>query len=315
MAVIGVAVFRADAMPDFLMLVLVKIKDVLVAVLPSIFVFALILAALTPFQGLACNPDKPWWRNRGLFTDLCYCFILPFFAPYLRLALLMLAGAFAIWLVNPRDLEDFFMQGHGPIRALPFWAQVVLYLVVSDLLMYWIHRLFHGERMWRYHAIHHSAQDVDWTTAYRFHPVNLWLDAFLVDALMMLVGVPAVALVFFAPFNQAISAFVHANLNWTLGPFKYVFASPVFHRWHHTSPGEGGNMNFAPTFSFWDVLFGTFYMPEGKLPERYGVDDPAFPENFGAQLIYPFRAGPTRTPAVVVPGAAAKAASILLRRQ
>ena len=65
--------------------------------------------------------------------------------------------------------------------------------------------------------------------------------------------------------------------------------TPVFHRWHHTSPSEGGNANFAPLFSAWDVLFGTFYMPAGKIPDHYGVDDPMFPQGFLGQLVYPFR--------------------------
>ena len=69
------------------------------------------------------------------------------------------------------------------------------------------------------------------------------------------------------PFTTFHSAFVHANLNWTLGPFKYVLATPVFHRWHHTSLEEGGNTNFAGTFPLWDLLFGTFRMPENRLPD------------------------------------------------
>ena len=77
------------------------------------------------------------------------------------------------------------------------------------------------------------------------------------------------------PFNMFHSAFVHANLSWTLGPFKYVLATPVFHRWHHTALEQGGNTNFAGTFPLWDILFGTFRMPEGKLPDNYGVDDQA----------------------------------------
>jgi len=91
------------------------------------------------------------------------------------------------------------------------------------------------------------------------------------------------------PFTIAYSAFVHANLNWTLGPFKYVLASPVFHRWHHTPADEGGDKNFASTFPILDWLFGTFYMPEGKVPTAYGIDDKEFPEGFGSQLLYPFR--------------------------
>ncbi len=82
------------------------------------------------------------------------------------------------------------------------------------------------------------------------------------------------------PFTTASSAFVHANLNWTFGPFKYVFAGPVFHRWHHTLLERGGNKNFAGTFPFLDWLFGTFYMPEDELPDDYGVDEPRFPAGF-----------------------------------
>jgi sterol desaturase/sphingolipid hydroxylase (fatty acid hydroxylase superfamily) len=66
--------------------------------------------------------------------------------------------------------------------------------------------------------------------------------------------------------------------------------TPVFHRWHHTSLEQGGNINFAGTFPLWDILFGTFRMPEGKLPEVYGVDgEQAVPTEIGGQLAYPFR--------------------------
>jgi sterol desaturase/sphingolipid hydroxylase (fatty acid hydroxylase superfamily) len=74
-----------------------------------------------------------------------------------------------------------------------------------------------------------------------------------------------------------------------LGPFKYVLASPVFHRWHHTSQQEGGNTNFAGTFPVWDILFGTFRMPENRLPDNYGVHDQTIPSEIGGQLAYPFR--------------------------
>jgi sterol desaturase/sphingolipid hydroxylase (fatty acid hydroxylase superfamily) len=91
------------------------------------------------------------------------------------------------------------------------------------------------------------------------------------------------------PFTTFHSAFVHANLNWTLGPFRYVIATPVFHRWHHTSLEHGGNTNFAGTFPIWDLMFGTFRMPEGQLPEEYGVDGEPLPREIGGQLAYPFR--------------------------
>ena len=96
-------------------------------------------------------------------------------------------------------------------------------------------------------------------------------------------------LVWVGPFTVAHSALVHANLNWTFGPFKYVLASPVFHRWHHTTAERGGSKNFAGTFPIFDLLFGTFYMPKNELPDRYGVSDPDFPTSFGAQMLHPFK--------------------------
>jgi sterol desaturase/sphingolipid hydroxylase (fatty acid hydroxylase superfamily) len=47
--------------------------------------------------------------------------------------------------------------------------------------------------------------------------------------------------------------------------------------------------NFAGTFPIWDLLFGTFYMPEHEMPDAYGIADKSFPEGFGAQMLYPFR--------------------------
>jgi sterol desaturase/sphingolipid hydroxylase (fatty acid hydroxylase superfamily) len=92
-----------------------------------------------------------------------------------------------------------------------------------------------------------------------------------------------------APFNLIYSPLVHANLDWTYGPFRYFLASPVFHRWHHTHPKEGGNKNFAPTFPFLDIIFGTYYDPKDARPEVFGTPyDPISDSNIFQQLVYPF---------------------------
>jgi hypothetical protein len=52
---------------------------------------------------------------------------------------------------------------------------------------------------------------------------------------------------------------------------------------------DGGNTNFAGTFPIWDILFGTFRMPENRLPDNYGKDEPAIPSEIAGQLAYPFR--------------------------
>jgi sterol desaturase/sphingolipid hydroxylase (fatty acid hydroxylase superfamily) len=237
----------------------------------------------------ACNPGRPWWRKRELVTDLCYWFIIPLFARYLRIGLLVLGAALLFGITTAEGLVEFYDDGHGPLSQLPLWLQAVIFLVGSDLMMYWIHRAFHRPAMWKYHAVHHSSKELDWISAARFHPVNIMLGSVATDVVLLLAGISPNVFVFLGLFTVAHSAFVHANLNWTLGPLQYVIAGPVFHRWHHTAADAGGEKNFASTFPILDLLFGTFYMPKQALPGAYGVADKGFPAGFGAQLLYPFK--------------------------
>ena len=268
------------------------LTDILLAVRASAFpgmaVMVVACSAISLFESQACNPGKVWWRNRGLVVDVCYWITMYCIGPYLRTGLIVGIAALCMTFVSADRINHYIDDGSGPLAAVSFWWQLALYLLVSDFLLYWSHRVFHGARLWRYHAIHHSAEDVDWTTAYRFHPINSCLGPYLVDVILLYLGVAPAVLLYLVPFQTLSAMFVHANLNWTLGPLRYMVASPVFHRWHHTTPEEGGNSNFAPLFAFWDVLFGTFYMPPRSLPAHYGVDDPQFPPGFLKQLAYPF---------------------------
>jgi sterol desaturase/sphingolipid hydroxylase (fatty acid hydroxylase superfamily) len=264
-----------------------SIGDTFVRVAPISIALGAVFTVLTFFW--ACNPGQPWWRKRELVTDLCYWFFIPLIARYLRIGLLILGAVLLFGITTADGVAAFYEDGHGPLAQLPLWLQAAVFLVGSDLMMYWIHRAFHRPAMWKYHAVHHSSKDLDWISAARFHPVNIMLGSVATDVALLLAGISPNVLVFLGPFTTAHSAFVHANLNWTLGPFRYVIAGPVFHRWHHTAAEQGGEKNFASTFPVIDLIFGTFYMPKQALPAAYGVADPRFPGGFGAQMIYPFK--------------------------
>jgi len=261
--------------------------ETLLKLVPITIALGVVFAVLTHWS--ACNPGTPWWRKRELLTDVCYWFLIPLGARFVRIGL-MIVGAALLFDIHGADaLIKFYDDGFGPLATLPLWAQALTFLVASDFLTYWIHRIYHGSTMWKYHAVHHSSVDLDWISAARFHPINLFLGSVAVDVALLLAGISPNVMLWVGPFTTATSALVHANLNWTFGPFRYVLASPVFHRWHHTTPDRGGNKNFAGTFPIWDVLFGTWYMPANELPDAYGVDEADFPQDFGAQMAYPFR--------------------------
>jgi sterol desaturase/sphingolipid hydroxylase (fatty acid hydroxylase superfamily) len=286
--------------PDAISLVFTKIFAVYADNLPWIIGLGLLFTVLTAFESQTSSPGKTWWNNPGLPTDITYALIHTVVAPYIKYPIIIILFLGLSTSLSSNDVENFFDGKNGILRGLPFWWQALIYVLLSDFLMYWIHRGFHSAQMWRYHAIHHSAQQVDWTTTYRFHPVNLMLQPALVSLIMVFLGVSPEVVVFFLPFDSVSAAFVHANINWKFGPLKYIIATPVFHRWHHGPADDGGSSNFAPTFAFWDVMFGTFYMPEGRLPQTFGTDDHNFPEGYFKQLMYPFKkVTPTETTAPV----------------
>jgi sterol desaturase/sphingolipid hydroxylase (fatty acid hydroxylase superfamily) len=268
--------------------VAVMFGETIEKVIPITIVLAVTFSVLCYFW--ACNPGKPWWQKRELVTDIVYWFFVPLFGRVFRIWLLVLGAGVVFGIRDADGLIAFYDNGHGPLAQLPLWLQAALFLVVSDFMLYWSHRVFHDGGFWKYHAVHHSSEEIEWISAARFHPVNLLLGTIAVDVILLMAGISPNIMLWVGPFTTFHSAFVHANLSWTLGPLKYVLATPVFHRWHHTSLEQGGNTNFAGTFPLWDILFGTFRMPEGKLPDNYGVDgDEAVPHEIGGQLVYPFR--------------------------
>lgn len=263
------------------------IGETLLKVAPITIALALVFTILNHFW--ACNPGPPWWRKRELATDIVYWFFIPTISRLVRIGSLVIGAGLLFNVHDADELVALFDNGFGPFGQLPLWMQVILFLVLSDFALYWLHRTFHGTPLWRYHAVHHSSEDLEWISAARFHPVNILLGTVAVDVALLLAGISPNVMLWAGPFTVFHSAFVHANLNWTLGPFRYVIATPVFHRWHHTGLEEGGNTNFAGTFPLWDILFGTFYMPRDTLPQNYGVDDPTMPAGFTAQLMHPLR--------------------------
>jgi len=262
-----------------------------VVTLPVLLNMALLAVVFTVLSKVfcACNRGPPWWRKPGLSTDICFALVPCLINVYAQTALLVMGIAVVYGISGGAELSDFLAHGHGLLEQLPFWQQIILYLIGNDLLMYLTHRAFHNRHFWRFHMAHHSSKSLEWISANRTHPIDQTFHGGLSNVVMILLGTSPDVLIWLMPWAVGSAALVHANLDWDFGRFRYLIASPVFHRWHHTSADLGGNSNFAGTFPLIDLLFGTFYMPGGVRPSVYGVDEPDYPQNFLAQLAHPFR--------------------------
>lgn len=258
-----------------------------------LFVFLLLTIVFSVLEWLFPSiPGQKRWR-RGAGTDLIYWFVTPFiFKPISKLITAIALFILAILLKGGHDRASILAwieQGHGPLGRLPPGLQGLLALMAADFAGYWAHRAFHGKKLWRIHAVHHSPVELDWLASVRVHPLNEFANSAMHAVVLVAVGFRPQVLAGVIPFFTAYAILLHANVSWSFGPLKYVIASPMFHRWHHTSQAEGLDKNFAGLFPIWDLLFGTFYMPKGRTPMQFGVLREQVPEGFWRQIVWPFK--------------------------
>lgn len=155
-------------------------------------------------------------------------------------------------------------QGWGlfNLMAGSFWLHVLLSLILLDLAIYLQHRLLHAvPALWRLHRLHHADLDYDTTTGLRFHPLEILLSMIFKFALVVLLGVPAVAVLVFEVVLNGMALFNHANVNIPAGMDRFLRAfvvTPDFHRVHHSIQPQETNSNFGFNLSCWDRLFRSY---------------------------------------------------------
>lgn len=267
--------------------------------LPGLLIgFVVLFVVFRALERLQPKPRRTPILRLGLTTDLAYWIATPFLSHYVVRTFVILAIAAFALLVYGRIDHSQIMAGFGPLSRLPMGVQALAMLVIADFLGYWMHRHFHGRRLWKFHSVHHSSETLDWLSSVRVHPVNELANRIATTIPLLALGFAPLAVAWIAPVFTLFAIMLHANLNWDFGPLRSVIASPVFHRWHHTTEAAARDKNFAGLFPVWDVLFGTYYMPRDRLPERFGTDTPV-PKGIIGQLIYPFRRASTERSARV----------------
>ena len=228
----------------------------------------LLTALFVPLEQLCgLQPAKIWRKQIGV--DLAWYFINS----------LVPAAVLSV----PLALLSRALQGANPggfyaaAAALPFWLKLFLVLLVNDIGAYWGHRAMHSHlTLWRFHAVHHSPEELDWLVNTRAHPFDMIFVRFSGLAPVYLLGLaqttgpridPAVAILMI--FGTVWTFFIHANMRVRLGPLEWVISSPAFHHWHHTRDDHRDH-NFAFVFPFIDRVFGTAWLPK-HWPAVYGI--------------------------------------------
>jgi sterol desaturase/sphingolipid hydroxylase (fatty acid hydroxylase superfamily) len=231
----------------------------------------------------ARRPDQPILR-RGWRTDLVYFFVSALLVQITTLLTMKPAMVLFHWAAYP-GLQAW-------IASQPFALQFAGILFLTDLTQYWIHRLFHAVPvLWRFHAIHHSTEAMDWLAGSRLHLVDVAVTRGLTYIPIYLLGFAEAPLFTYVAFVSIQATFIHANIRFEFGPLQWLLATPRFHHWHHGKEREAIDKNFAVHLPMLDWLFGTFHLPKGRWPASYGLaGSKPLPETYVRQFVYPFLA-------------------------
>lgn len=243
--------------------------------------FLLLVIIFVPLERLlAMHPEQAVFR-RGWCNDLVYVLVNGW---------LIKVGVIGV-VVGGIVLTEAVVPDawRGAVASQPYWLQTVQVLVIADVGFYLVHRSFHAiPWLWKFHAVHHSIEELDWLAAHRVHPVDqiLTKSASLIPCFAL--GYSEVALAAFAVIYHWQSILLHSNVRLNFGPLRWLIASPEFHHWHHSDHREAYDKNFAGQFAILDLVFGTAHMTRGQRPTKYGCTDPV-PHVYWQQLLYPFR--------------------------
>jgi sterol desaturase/sphingolipid hydroxylase (fatty acid hydroxylase superfamily) len=239
----------------------------------SLFFLALVFIPIE--KTFPANKNQKTFRPKWLL-DLCY-----FMGQYLLWSGLVLKvlSYFGDWLD-----KNISLQFRSTVTHQPLWLQALEVLLLSDLLIYWGHRLQHkNDFLWRFHKVHHTAETLDWLAAHREHPLDSIYTIGLINLPALLLGFNLDTLTIVVAFRGIWAIYIHSNVRLNIGAIKMLIGSPDLHHWHHDKERDRGNYaNISPLM---DILFGTYICPPTE-PEAFGIKED-FPSTYFGQMLRP----------------------------
>ncbi len=245
----------------------------------SLFFSALVFVPMEQFLGRNTqSPLRNEWR-----TDIGYFFLTHVLVQFILILVTASTTQIAALAQFPGVQQS--------IQSWPIWVQFMLAVFFADLAQAGLHRIYHNVPwLWRFHAVHHSSEHMDWLAGSRIHLVEVVLTRSAVLAPLIVLGFSAPALNAYVILVGLQAVLAHANLGIRFGWLEYLLVLPRYHHWHHARDKAYVDVNYAIHLPLIDMLMGTFKLPpQGEWPPTYGVLKPeTVPEGILQQQWMPF---------------------------
>lgn len=176
------------------------------------------------------------------------------------------------------------------LSSLYIILQVILIFLITDFVQYWIHRSYHEiPFLWKIHAVHHSAEKMDWLAGSRMHILEMIITRSVLLITVVLLGFSESAINIYIIIVSFWATFIHLNMNIKIPYLDKIFVWPRFHHWHHSKSKEAINKNYAWQLAFYDFLFKTALYKD-EYPESYWIVYPKnYPQTLIEQTVFPFK--------------------------
>lgn len=249
----------------------------------GLFALLALIETVIPRRPLRISKTKRWANNWALvLLNTVTLRIMALALPLLAVGAALDASAKGWGLMN---LLDF-----------PVWLETVAAILILDFLIWGQHLITHKiPLLWRLHRVHHADQDMDVTTAIRFHPIEIALSMVLKIGAVYLLGASALAVILFEIILNGSAMFNHANMRlplWLDRIVRLVMVTPDMHRVHHSVHRKEHDSNYGFSLSIWDRMFGTYVAQpaDGHDDMTIGLQwQDESPANIGWNLTLPFR--------------------------
>lgn len=155
-----------------------------------------------------------------------------------------------------------YTQTYTGIYDYPLWyipVSLILALIIHDTYFYWMHRLLHSQRLYKYtHAVHHRSVNPSPFTAYSFHILEAITEALVLIPIVLLIPTHRLTIALFTLTSFMINVYGHLGYEiaprWLRKTWLFeVLTTSVYHNMHH-SKFRG---NYGLYFRLWDRLLRT----------------------------------------------------------
>ncbi|MFW6169982.1 MAG: sterol desaturase family protein [Planctomycetota bacterium] len=181
------------------------------------------------------------------------------------------------------------------LADLPLPLSLAAGMLLMDWSFYWWHRLNHAwPLLWRFHNVHHMDPDLDSTTAFRFHAVEIAYSTAFRAVQIGLIGPSALTIAVYELLFLSGTVFHHSNVRLPVAlerAINFVFVTPRMHGIHHSVIRDETNSNYSVVFRCWDSLHRSLRLNVAQEEIRIGVAGYTRPEDNSpvSVLVLPFR--------------------------